>query len=80
MKLYKSKMHLLSSYLALISPIGQEGVFYLCHKGASPWPYSARVLLRTSTGIIFGAIRGQHLHLMVRLLLRKTGISPISGT
>lgn len=74
-KFYKSTMHLLPSYLAVISPIGQEGILDVCHKGASSWPYSARVLLRTPAGLIFGAVQGQLLHLIVRFLLRKSQLS-----
>lgn len=49
MKLCKYEMHSLPSYMAVISPIGQEGVLDLCHKRASPSPYSAGVL-RTPAG------------------------------
>lgn len=64
-------MHLLPSYLAVISPREQDGVLDLCHKQ----PYSARILLRMPAGLIFGEIQGQLLHLIVRFLLRKTQLS-----
>lgn len=59
MKLCESKMICFLVILAVISPTGQEGVLDVRHRRASFWPYSARVLLRTPAGLIFGAIEGQ---------------------
>ena len=75
MKLSKSKIICFLVILAVISPTGQEGVLDVRHRRASFWPYSARVLLRTPAGLIFGAIEAQLLRLIVRFLLRKTQLS-----